>query len=44
MLARYNAELANGIGNLASRVLALIESNCDPSLFVPIWDLNFIFF
>lgn len=25
--ARYNAELANGIGNLASRVLALIESN-----------------
>jgi methionyl-tRNA synthetase len=29
MLARYNAELANGVGNLASRVLALIESNCD---------------
>jgi methionyl-tRNA synthetase len=29
MLARYNAELANGIGNLASRVLALIESNCE---------------
>jgi len=29
MLARYNAELANGIGNLASRVLALIESNYD---------------
>ena len=27
MVARYNAELANGIGNLASRVLALIESN-----------------
>jgi methionyl-tRNA synthetase len=26
MTARYNAELANGIGNLASRVLALIES------------------
>jgi len=26
MVARYNAELANGIGNLASRVLALIES------------------
>jgi methionyl-tRNA synthetase len=29
MLARYNAELANGIGNLASRVLALIESTYD---------------
>lgn len=28
MVARYNAELANGIGNLASRVLALIEANC----------------
>ena len=27
IVARYNAELANGIGNLASRVLALIESN-----------------
>lgn len=26
LVARYNAELANGIGNLASRVLALIES------------------
>src|SRR5207248_7670705 len=26
MLARHNSELANGIGNLASRVLALIES------------------
>ncbi|MGZ4121287.1 MAG: class I tRNA ligase family protein, partial [Actinomycetota bacterium] len=24
MVARYNAELANGIGNLASRVLALL--------------------
>lgn len=29
MLARYNAELANGVGNLASRVLALIESTRD---------------
>lgn len=28
MVARYNAELANGLGNLASRVLALIETNC----------------
>lgn len=27
LAARYNAELANGIGNLASRVLALIESS-----------------
>src|SRR5205085_7835606 len=26
MLARYNAELANGLGNLASRVLAMIET------------------
>jgi len=27
MVARYNAELANGIGNLASRVLAMIDAN-----------------
>jgi len=27
LAARYNAELANGIGNLASRVLALLGSN-----------------
>jgi methionyl-tRNA synthetase len=26
MLARYNAELANGVGNLASRVLAMTDS------------------
>jgi methionyl-tRNA synthetase len=26
MLARYNAELANGLGNLASRVLAMVDS------------------
>ncbi|HEX9891226.1 MAG TPA: methionine--tRNA ligase [Actinomycetota bacterium] len=26
MVARYNADLANGLGNLASRVLAMIES------------------
>src|SRR5439155_26936324 len=26
MLERYNADLANGLGNLASRVLAMLES------------------
>jgi len=36
LVARYNAELANGIGNLLSRVTALIDANCggevpDPS-------------
>jgi len=29
MLARYNAELANGLGNLASRVLAMVDSYFD---------------
>jgi methionyl-tRNA synthetase len=29
MVARYNAELANGVGNLASRVLAMIDSYFD---------------
>src|ERR671931_448898 len=29
MLARYNANLANGLGNLASRVLAMLESYFD---------------
>jgi methionyl-tRNA synthetase len=29
MLARYNADLANGLGNLASRVLAMIDSYFD---------------
>src|SRR5205823_4704032 len=29
MLARYNAELANGLGNLASRVLAMVSSYFD---------------
>ncbi len=29
MLARYNSELANGLGNLASRVLAMVESSFD---------------
>ena len=32
MLARYNAELANGLGNLASRVLAMIDSYFDGSV------------
>ena len=29
MAARYNAELANGLGNLASRVLAMVDANVD---------------
>jgi methionyl-tRNA synthetase len=33
MLERHNADLANGLGNLVSRVLAMIESNFDG--FVP---------
>ncbi len=28
LIARYNSDLANGLGNLASRTLALIEQNC----------------
>jgi methionyl-tRNA synthetase len=29
MVERYNADLANGLGNLASRVLAMLDSYCD---------------
>jgi methionyl-tRNA synthetase len=29
LITRYNADLANGLGNLASRVLAMITSYCD---------------
>jgi methionyl-tRNA synthetase len=29
LITRYNADLANGLGNLASRVLTLIETNFD---------------
>jgi methionyl-tRNA synthetase len=28
LIGRYNADLANGLGNLASRTLALIQQNC----------------
>jgi methionyl-tRNA synthetase len=28
MVERYNADLANGLGNLASRVLAMLETSC----------------
>lgn len=30
---RYNSELANGIGNLVSRTLTLVEKNCPNSVF-----------
>ena len=29
LVQRYNSDLANGLGNLASRTLALIHQNCD---------------
>jgi methionyl-tRNA synthetase len=29
LIARYNSDLANGLGNLASRTLALIHQNCE---------------
>lgn len=29
LIGRYNSDLANGLGNLASRTLALIQQNCD---------------
>src|SRR3989344_3975066 len=32
---RYNSELANGIGNLVSRTLALVEKNCSDLQFEP---------
>jgi methionyl-tRNA synthetase len=39
-VARYNAELANGIGNLASRVLALIGSNFGGEVPAPATELD----
>jgi methionyl-tRNA synthetase len=35
MVERYNADLANGLGNLASRVLAMIDSYFDGEVPVP---------
>src|SRR5438445_3374788 len=29
LVTRYNSDLANGLGNLASRTAAMIEKNCD---------------
>ncbi len=35
LVTRYNADLANGLGNLASRVLTMIEQNCSGRIPVP---------
>ena len=32
LISRYNSDLANGLGNLASRTLALIQQNCDSKI------------
>ena len=32
LLGRYNSDLANGLGNLASRTLAMIRQNCDSKI------------
>jgi methionyl-tRNA synthetase len=36
MTERHNADLANGLGNLASRVLAMLESNFDAAVPEPV--------
>jgi methionyl-tRNA synthetase len=40
LITRYNADLANGLGNLASRVLALVETCCEGRIpdFHPMFD------
>src|SRR5712692_9348200 len=35
LVTRYNADLANGLGNLASRILAMIQQNCEGLVPVP---------
>ena len=35
LVTRYNSDLANGLGNLASRTVALIEKNFDGKIPVP---------
>ncbi len=35
LVTRYNADLANGLGNLASRVLTMIEQNCSGQVPAP---------
>jgi methionyl-tRNA synthetase len=35
LITRYNADLANGLGNLASRVLTMIQQYCDGQIPVP---------
>lgn len=45
LITRYNADLANGLGNLASRVLSMIRSYCEgeipepPKESSPIWTI-----